>query len=232
VRLNPTLAALGGGPVAAQLGHTLQKMLLPLAPQIEPLCRQVRDSGEPLLDREIRGRCPAQPERECCWLVSGFPLQASPDSSPGIALLVVDQTARQEAARAPDELALQSAERRHTEEALSQSLRQAEAAEAQFRGLLEAAPDGIVIVDRTGAIRLVNRMTELLFGYNRAELLGQPVELLIPEQLRGQHVAHRTGYMAHPTTRPMGVGLELLGRSRSRSASARCKPVTSCWSPP
>ncbi|HEU5330488.1 MAG TPA: PAS domain S-box protein [Thermomicrobiales bacterium] len=214
VQLNTTLAALSGAPVAAHTGRTLQELLPTLAPLLTPLCRQVLETGAPLLDQNICGRLPAQPAREQCWLVSGYPAETSADRAVGIALLVVDVTARQEATQAVASLETQVAERRQVEEALSQSLRQAEAAEAQFRGLLEAAPDGIVIVDHTGTIQLVNRMTELLFGYNRNELLGQPVELLIPEQLRDQHVTHRTGYMARPATRPMGVGLELLGRCK------------------
>jgi len=91
-------------------------------------------------------------------------------------------------------------------------LQQAEAAEAQFRGLLESAPDAVVIVDRKGMMQIVNRQTEVLFGYARADLLGKPVEVLLPERFRGQHVGHRTGYQHNPHTRPMGVGLELFGR--------------------
>jgi PAS domain S-box-containing protein len=214
VRLNTTLAALSGAPVAALSGRTLQELLPTLAPLLAPLCRQVLETGAPLLDQQICGRLPTQPEREQCWVVSGFATEMSEDRASGIVLIVVDVTARQEATQAIASPETQIAERRQVEETLNQSLRQAEAAEAQFRGLLEAAPDGIVIVDHTGAIRLVNRMTELLFGYRRDELLGQPVELLIPEHLRDQHVTHRTGYIARPTTRPMGVGLELMGRCK------------------
>jgi PAS domain S-box-containing protein len=90
-------------------------------------------------------------------------------------------------------------------------LRQAEAAETQFRGLLEAAPDAVVIVDTQGAIQIVNRQTEVLFGYARAELLGKPVEVLLPERFRGRHAGHRSGYQHEPHTRPMGIGLELFG---------------------
>ena len=79
----------------------------------------------------------------------------------------------------------------------SELLQQAAAAEARFRGFLELAPDGVLVVDHSGHIVLVNRRIEELFGYTRDELLGQPVELLVPESLRAQHVAHRDGFLAH-----------------------------------
>ncbi|MFJ1730528.1 PAS domain S-box protein [Streptomyces sp. NPDC088254] len=84
-------------------------------------------------------------------------------------------------------------------------------AEERFRGLLEAAPDAMVIVDDTGAIRLVNAQTEALFGYGREELLGRPVELLMPHRFRDNHTEHRDGYAANRQVRPMGAGLELHG---------------------
>ncbi|MER5714011.1 PAS domain S-box protein [Streptomyces sp. NPDC002132] len=84
-------------------------------------------------------------------------------------------------------------------------------AEERFRGLLEAAPDAMVIVDDTGAIRLVNAQTEALFGYDREELLGRPVELLMPHRFRDNHTEHRDGYAANRQVRPMGAGLELHG---------------------
>jgi PAS domain S-box-containing protein len=86
-------------------------------------------------------------------------------------------------------------------------------AEARFRGLLEAAPDAIVIANSDGRIELVNAQTERLFGYPRGELLGQPVEKLVPERFQA-HSAHRTGYSSNPQVRPMGVGLELYGRRK------------------
>ncbi|AUG79164.1 phosphoserine phosphatase RsbU [Kitasatospora sp. MMS16-BH015] len=85
------------------------------------------------------------------------------------------------------------------------------AAERRFRGLLEAAPDAMVIVDDAGVITLVNAQTEALFGYRREELLGRPVELLVPGRFRGQHTRHRDGYAANRQVRPMGAGLELHG---------------------
>ena len=86
--------------------------------------------------------------------------------------------------------------------------------EAKFRGLLESAPDGIVIVDGQGRIVLVNGQAEKMFGYRRDELLGRPVEVLLPDALREGHVAHRERYQAKPTTRPMGIGMDLAGRRR------------------
>src|SRR5919204_1485176 len=100
---------------------------------------------------------------------------------------------------------------------LERALQRSAAAEARFRGLLEAAPDCVVIVDLGGTIQMVNRQTEVLFGYPREELLGQPVEMLMPERFRGRHHGHRMNYADDPHTRPMGVGLELFGRREDGS---------------
>ncbi|WHM40688.1 PAS domain S-box protein [Streptomyces sp. BPTC-684] len=85
------------------------------------------------------------------------------------------------------------------------------AAEQRFRGLLEAAPDAMVIVDDSGIIRLVNAQTEALFGYRREELLGRPVEYLVPHRFRAHHASHRNSYSTNQQVRPMGAGLELHG---------------------
>lgn len=82
-------------------------------------------------------------------------------------------------------------------------------AKDNFRVLLEALPDAIVIVDQDGIISLVNAQTEKLFGYSRSGLIGRSVESLIPERYRGQHPRHRERFVAERQVRPMGVGLEL-----------------------
>src|SRR5690349_16982285 len=86
--------------------------------------------------------------------------------------------------------------------------------EDKFRALLESAPDAMVIVDASGKISLVNAQTEKLFGYKREELLGQPVENLIPDRFRGNHLGHREHFAKAPRLRMMGSGMELFGRRK------------------
>jgi PAS domain S-box-containing protein len=94
---------------------------------------------------------------------------------------------------------------------VEQELERVARTERRFRELLEAAPDAIIEVDSDGRIVLLNLVTEKMFGYQREELLGKRVEMLVPDSVRARHTRHREGYWNHPATRPMGSGLLLEG---------------------
>jgi PAS domain S-box-containing protein len=83
------------------------------------------------------------------------------------------------------------------------------------RAFIENLPEAKVVVDEAGRIVMVNRMTELMFGYTRDQMIGQPVEMLVPERLRERHVKHRADYSEAPYTRPMGANLTLVARQKS-----------------
>jgi PAS domain S-box-containing protein len=131
------------------------------------------------------------------------PLRNERGSLEGKIIIVADITSRRESEQ--ERLELMESEREAREQAK---------AEGRFRELLEAAPDAILEVDGDGRIVLLNAVAEKVFGYSRDELLGQPVELLIPFDLRGRHEHHRSAYSSHPTTRPMGSGLDLYAQRR------------------
>lgn len=97
--------------------------------------------------------------------------------------------------------------RRRAEEELRET-------QALFAQLFESAPDGVVVTDAEGVITRVNAQTEKMFGYERSELQGQTIELLVPDRSRELHVQHRQGYQADPHMRPMGTGLELYAKRK------------------
>ena len=83
-----------------------------------------------------------------------------------------------------------------------------------FQGLFESAPDAVIVVNREGKIVRVNALVRKMFGYDRGDLIHQPIEVLIPQRFKGRHVEHRLGYVASPRVRPMGTGLDLYAKRK------------------
>lgn len=176
-------------------------------------------SAEPVIVEELAGEFPflASPLAEQVGTTSGFSLAIrGREKTWGVINLFASQprtfSANLHFLQSVANLLALALDRREVE---TFSLRDSQVI---FQALFEAAPDAKVIVNTEGCIERINTQAETMFQYNRAELLGQPVELLLPEQFRQRHVEHRTTYQHDPLTRPMGIGLELYGQRKDGSS--------------
>jgi PAS domain S-box-containing protein len=81
--------------------------------------------------------------------------------------------------------------------------------------ILEVLPDGVLVIDESGTVRFMNAQAELIFAYPRQDVLGEPIEMLLPDDVRERHVQHRRAFFADPRVRPMGLGHDLKGLRRT-----------------
>jgi two-component system cell cycle sensor histidine kinase/response regulator CckA len=190
----------GQATVSAQFGSQAGFTLLSQEPVIvEDLRTERRFSGPPLLVEHgmVSGLSVAIPGRDAPFGVLGaHTVSRRTFTRDDVTFL---QSIANVIASAIDRARTDEAVRRHEE---------------KMRAILEAAAEGVVIVNDTGRIEFVNTKTEAMFGYDRRELIGEPLETLLPERFRAAHVEHRAGYFAAPRARPMGLGLELAGRRK------------------
>jgi PAS domain S-box-containing protein len=154
-RINEALAAINGLPPAAHLGHTLHESLPTLAPLLEPLHRRVLDTGEPIVNVELCGEKPTAPMEQGHWLASYYPVRAPDGRVLGVGVVVIDMTER----------------------------RRADEVRAQLAAIVASSDDAIIGKTLEGLITSWNAGAERLYGYDAAEVIGQPIALLMaPER--------------------------------------------------
>jgi PAS domain S-box-containing protein len=192
--VNALMARMNGHPVEAHLGRTPME-LVPGVPSETYLShlRAVLDGTDETIRVDVAGETAADPGSVRAWEETFFAVRDRDGQVVGIGMLAADVT-----------------DRRAAEESVRRS-------EATLRLILDSAPNGLLLVDRHGRIQAVNRECARLFGYKQDELVGRPVEMLVPEDLRAQHEHHREVYAADPVTRAMGHQRDLRARRKDGS---------------
>jgi len=213
---NPAFSLLAGQPEEALVGVPFSGVF-PADEEFLSLFDRVYRTGQS--ETYAPQNQPATAKLRSCVL---WPLITEPAGVAGIMVRVNGNTATHEQAVATNQALMLGALRQHElAEAmaamnahLQTEITQRKRSEGRVRALLESASEGIVAIDEEGEIVLVNAMSEKLFGYERGELFGKPVEMLMEEDLREAHRGHRRTYFAHPHTRAMGAGMSFSGRRK------------------
>ena len=222
VFINDYLAAINGISVGEHLGRSIHEVIPDVAAGVEEQLRQVFEMGEPIIGGEVDAETPAQPGRIRSFQHHYYAIKSEVGTVSRVACVVQEGTARKQAEealyRARGELERRVEERtagwREANVTLQREIAERRRTQDLYKALLLAAPDPIVTVDRDGEIVMVNRQLERVFGYGFEELIGQSMETLVPEPLRGRHVRHRKDYSGNPRVRAMGAGLELVARCK------------------
>jgi PAS domain S-box-containing protein len=215
--INNCLAQINGMSVEEHLGRSIHEIIPDVAAGVEAQLRQVIETGEPLVGGAVDAETPAHPGLIRSFQHHYYAVKSEAGEVLAVACVVQDVTARKQTEEALDR-ARGELERRVEERTreLSQANRELEReigarvqAQDFFGTLLHAAPDPIITVGRDGKIIVANRQVAIVFGYSSEELIGQSVDILLPEHLRGRHVHHRNDYFGDPQVRPMGAVLNL-----------------------
>ena len=230
-RINKVLADLNGLSVEEHLGKPLKEVLPKVASTILPNLRKVLESGEAIAAHEFNIQSSSNKLKEVNLIDWHFPIRVD-GRLHAVGAIVMDITERKlsekKIAKQQEELEKVNQEliehHKNLEKLidirttkLADELLVRKEAEQKFSGLLNAAPDAIVIINVEGKIQIVNRQTENVFGYAKEELIGKAIECLMPERFRGKHVDLRVGYAKAPTVREMGTNLELFGLRKDGS---------------
>jgi PAS domain S-box-containing protein len=222
VFINDYLAAINGKSAEEHLGRSIHEVIPDVAAGVEGQLHQVFETGEPIIGGTVDAETPAQPGRIRSFQHHYYAVKSEAGTVLSVACVIQDVTVRKQAEdaldRARGELERRVEERtsgwRDATAALQREFGERRRTQDLYKALLIAAPDPIVTVDKDGEIVMVNRQAERVFGYGSEELIGQSVETLLPENLRGRHVHHRTDYIGNAQVRPMGAGLQLVARCK------------------